>query len=51
MLVTKVPKELHRRLRLHCVQEGVTVMSFVTGALGEALRRKQKPKPERRPRG
>jgi len=28
-LSTRVPKELHRRLRLHCVQTDTAVMDFV----------------------
>jgi hypothetical protein len=48
MLVTKVPRELHRRLRLYCVQKGITLMSFVTGALGDALGKKGLPVRRRR---
>ena len=48
-LATRVPKSLHRRLRLHCVQKGITIVSFVTEAVHEKLhgrRKKSTPKPE-----
>ena len=36
-LATRIPKELHRRLKLHCVQSDVSVMDFVVSALEEKL--------------
>jgi hypothetical protein len=36
-LVTRIPISLHRRVRLHCVRTGASVMGFVTQALGEKL--------------
>ena len=36
-LATKIPKELHRRLKLHCVRTEVSVQDFVTRALREKL--------------
>jgi len=39
-LATRVPKELHRRLRLYCVTHDIVLMHFVTEAIEEKLRRK-----------
>ena len=36
-LATRIPKELHRKLKLHCVQTDVSVMEFVVAALEEKL--------------
>jgi hypothetical protein len=36
-LATRIPKRLHRELRLHCVNADVTVMDFVVEALREKL--------------
>ena len=41
-LVTRVPKELYRGLRLHCVEAGMHVQTFVTQAIVQALERPQK---------
>ena len=38
-LATKIPKELHRRLKLHCVKTGVLIQGFVARALREKLDR------------
>jgi hypothetical protein len=38
-LATRVPKELHRKLKLHCVVSDTSVMQFVVDALGEKLQR------------
>jgi len=38
-LATRIPKELHRRMRLHCVTNDVTVMEFVIRAVKEKLAR------------
>jgi hypothetical protein len=40
-LATRIPKELHRRLKLHCVTHEITVMHFVVEAVEEKLRRKR----------
>lgn len=37
-LATRIPKELHRRLKLHCVTKDVSVMAFVVAALEAALK-------------
>jgi predicted HicB family RNase H-like nuclease len=36
-LATRIPKSLHRKLKLHCVTSEVSVMDFVTKAIGEKL--------------
>jgi predicted HicB family RNase H-like nuclease len=43
-LATRVPKELHRRLKLHCVTHDIMVQQFVTEAIEEKLGRKPRPK-------
>ena len=34
---TRIPKGLHRKLKLHCVTAEASVMDFVTKAIGEKL--------------
>jgi hypothetical protein len=36
-LTTRIPKPLHRELKLHCVRTETLVMEFVTVALREKL--------------
>jgi len=36
-LATRIPKELHRRLKLHCVETDTSVMDFVVSSLDEKL--------------
>jgi predicted HicB family RNase H-like nuclease len=36
-LATRIPKELHRRLKLHCVEADTSVMGFVVSSLEEKL--------------
>jgi len=43
-LATRVPKDLHRRLKLYCVTHDIALMHFVTEAIEEKLGRKAKPK-------
>ena len=43
-LATRIPKDLHRRLKLHCVTNDIALMHFVTEAIGEKLGRKVRPK-------
>ena len=38
-LATRIPKALHRKLRLHCVYEEIPLMDFVCKALEEKLAR------------
>jgi predicted HicB family RNase H-like nuclease len=38
-LATRLPKTLHRRVRIHCVKTETTLMSFVIQALSEKLKR------------
>jgi len=39
-LATRIPKDLHRRLKLHCVTHDTSVMEFVVEALKEKIGRK-----------
>jgi len=39
-LATRIPKELHRRLKLYCVTHEIVLMHFVTEAIEEKLGRK-----------
>ena len=39
-LATRIPKDLHRRLKLHCVTHDIVLMHFVTEAIEEKLGRK-----------
>jgi hypothetical protein len=36
-LATRIPKDLHRDLKLHCVRADTSVMEFVTKAIEEKL--------------
>ena len=47
-LATRIPKQLHRELKLHCVKSDVSVMDFVVGALEEKLHRESGGRSERR---
>ena len=38
-LTSRIPKELHHRLRLHCVTNDIAVMHFVAAAIEEKLGR------------
>lgn len=38
-LATRIPKQLHRELKLHCVKSDISVMEFVVRALEEKLSR------------
>ena len=38
-LATRIPKDLHRRLKLHCVTHEIAVQDFVTQAIEEKLAR------------
>jgi predicted HicB family RNase H-like nuclease len=38
-LATRIPKGLHREIKLYCVQSGISVMEFVAAALEEKLRK------------
>jgi len=39
-LATRIPKDLHRRLKLHCVTHDIALMHFVVEAIEEKLGRK-----------
>ena len=49
-LATRIPKPLHRELKIHCVTFDVSVMDFIVKALGERLQREAGGKSERRRR-
>jgi len=36
-LATRIPKELHRRLRVYCVTHDIALMHFVVAAIEEKL--------------
>jgi predicted HicB family RNase H-like nuclease len=36
-LATRIPKTLHREIKVHCVDTGRSVMDFVTQAIEEKL--------------
>jgi predicted HicB family RNase H-like nuclease len=38
-LATRIPKGLHREIKLFCVQSGISVMEFVASALEDKLRK------------
>ena len=40
-LATRIPKELHRRLRVYCVTHDIVLMHFVAVAIEEKLGRKR----------
>ncbi|HWP66567.1 MAG TPA: hypothetical protein VNO26_11710 [Candidatus Limnocylindria bacterium] len=50
-LATRIPKALHRELKLHCVRTDVSVMEFVVKALEEKLAREASRGERRRARG
>ena len=39
-LATRIPKELHHRLKLHCVTHDIALMEFVVEAIEKKLGRK-----------
>jgi len=43
-LAARIPKDLHRRLKLYCVTHEMAVQDFVTQAIEEKLGRKTRPK-------
>ncbi len=43
-LATRIPKDLHRRLKLHCVTKDIAVMHYVGEAIEEKLGRKTREK-------
>ncbi len=38
-LATRVPVDLYKRIKLHCVKEEISIMTFVTGAIEKALKK------------
>jgi hypothetical protein len=49
-LATRIPKQLHRELKLHCVKADVSVMDFVVSALQDKLARENRGRERRRTR-
>lgn len=49
-LATRIPKQLHRELKLYCVKSDVSVMEFVVSALEEKLHRDARGNGRRRAR-
>jgi predicted HicB family RNase H-like nuclease len=47
-LMTRIPKALHRELKLHCVTAETPVMDFVTKAIEEKLARSRRAPAKRR---
>jgi hypothetical protein len=43
-LAIRIPKDLHRRLKLYCVTHEIVLMHFVTEAIEEKLGRKPRPR-------
>ena len=43
-LATRIPKDLHRRLKLYCVTNDIALMHFVVEAIEEKLGRKARAK-------
>ena len=49
-LATRIPKQLHRELKLYCVKSDVSVMDFVVSALQDKLSREGRSRERRRSR-
>jgi predicted HicB family RNase H-like nuclease len=49
-LATRIPKQLHRELKVHCVKADVSVMDFVVRALEDRLHREGRGRERRRAR-
>jgi len=49
-LATRIPKQLHRELKLHCVKADVSLMDFVVSALEDKLQRETRSRVGRRTR-
>jgi hypothetical protein len=51
-LATRIPKDLHRQMKLHCVRTDESVMGFVVKAISEQLEREtgNSPGPVKMPR-
>jgi predicted HicB family RNase H-like nuclease len=47
-LATRIPKQLHRELKLYCVKSDVSVMDFVVSALQDKLAREARGRGDRR---
>ena len=47
-LATRIPKQLHRELKLHCVKADVSLMDFVVSALEDKRQRETRSRAGRR---
>ena len=47
-LATRIPKSVHRELKLYCVTHDIALMHFVVSAIEEKLGRKTRPKKNNR---
>jgi hypothetical protein len=47
-LATRIPKSVHRELKLYCVTQDIALMHFVVAAIEEKLGRKTRPKKRNR---
>jgi hypothetical protein len=43
-LATRIPKDLHHRMRLFCVTHEISQMDFIVQVIAEKLGRKPRPK-------
>ena len=46
-LATRIPKTVHRALKLHCVRSDTSVMAFVVAAVQEKIAREATDRPRR----
>jgi hypothetical protein len=46
-LATRVPRQLHHRIRIYCVERESSIGEFVVAALREKLRGRARPAPRR----
>ena len=49
-LATRIPKVLHRAIKLHCVEASISVMDFVANALEDKLKRTKQSSSKKRGR-
>jgi hypothetical protein len=46
LMGTRIPKALHRRIRIHCIRQGLTMKDFVNEAINEKLHGPKKRMPK-----
>jgi hypothetical protein len=42
LMATRLPHEVYKAVKIHCVEDGISMMSFVTEALIEKLKKASK---------